>query len=95
MPRCGADIHICKGTFSAAFPHLDAVLHFQMSEEFAIDGEEREVSLIIINDAVTFAGRLDESGPLAELGALQGPKQVPIHGMDQTRTLCKEMNQFH
>lgn len=90
--------YICKCTFfvlTHASPHLDTVLHFQVSEQFAIDGEKTEVSLVVINDAVTLGGRLDESGPLADLRALQGPQQVPIHGMDQTRTLYKKIEQLY
>lgn len=66
---------------------LDAVFHLHVSQQFAVDAEEAELSLVVIDHAVALGGRLDEAGPQAALGALQGPQQVPIHGMDQTRTL--------
>lgn len=72
------------------FPHLDAVFHFHVSEELSVYAEEAKLSLIIINHTVTLGGGLDESGLLAALWAVQGPQQVPIHGMDQTRTLCTQ-----
>lgn len=69
------------------FPHLDAVLHLHVSQQFAVDTEEAELSLVVVDHAVSLGGGLDEARPQAALRALQGPQQVPIHGMDQTRTL--------
>ncbi len=82
--------HMCKCTFTRActLPHLDAVLHLHVSQQFAIDTEETELSFVVVDHAVSLSGRLDETGSQAALWTLQGPQQVPIHGMDQTRTLC-------
>lgn len=59
-----------------------------MSQQFAVDAEETELSLVIVNHTVSLGGRLDETRSRALLWGLQGPQQVSIHGMDQTRTLC-------
>lgn len=69
------------------FPHLDVVLHLHVSQQLAVDAEETEVSLVIVDHAVALGGGLDEPGPQAALWALQGPEQVSVHGMDQARTL--------
>ena len=76
----------CRNTF----PHLDAVFYLHLSQQFAIDTEETKLSLVVIDHAVSLSGGLDEAGPHAVLRDLQGPQQVPIHGMDQTRTLWKQ-----
>lgn len=75
------------------FPHLDAVFHFHVPKQLSIDTEETKVSLVVIDHTVSLSGRLDEAGPHALLWALQGPQQVPIHGMDQARTLLKQIRQ--
>lgn len=75
------------------FPHLDAVFHFHVPKQLSIDTEETKLSLVVIDHTVPLSGRLDEAGPHALLWALQGPQQVPIHGMDQTRTLLKQIRQ--
>lgn len=86
--------YMCKYTFTCmllktcVFPHLDAVLHLHVSQQFSIDTEETKLSLVIVNHAVALSGGLDEAGSKAALWALQGPQQVPIHRVDQTRTLC-------
>lgn len=94
--RCGADVHVrarARSPFvyileqKRTFPHLDAVLHLHVSQQFAVDAKQTKVSLLVVNHAVTLAGGLDESGLQAAVRPLQGPQQVPIHGMDQTRTL--------
>lgn len=77
---CGADL--------SPEPHLDAVFHLHVSQQFAVDAEETELSLVIVNHTVSLGGRLDETRSRALLWGLQGPQQVSIHGMDQTRTLC-------
>lgn len=74
-----------------SLPHLDAVLHLHVSQQFAVDAEETEPSLVVVDHAVPLGGGLDEAGPQAAVWALQGPQQVPIHGMDQTRTLWTNM----
>lgn len=90
---------MCKYTFTCvltqtcAFPHLDAVIHLHVSQQFAVNTEETKLSLVVVNHAVALSGGLDEAGPQAALWALQGPQQVPIHGMDQTRTLCTQIRQ--
>lgn len=68
-------------------PHLNAVLHVHVSQQFAVDAEEAKLALVVVDHAVSLSGRLDEARARAALGTLQGPQQVPIHGMDQTRTL--------
>lgn len=78
---------MCTFTCVLTFPHLDAVLHLHVSQQFAVDTEEAELSLVVVDHAVSLGGGLDEARPQAALRALQGPQQVPIHGMDQTRTL--------
>lgn len=67
--------------------HLDAVFHLHVSQQFAIDTEETKLSLVVVNHTVSLSGGLDETRPQAALWAVQGPQKVPIHGMDQTRTL--------
>lgn len=74
-------------TQTCTFPHLDAVFHLHVPEQFPIDTEETKLSFVVIDHTVSLSGRLDEAGQHAFLWALQGPQQVPIHGMDQTRTL--------
>lgn len=58
-----------------------------MSEHFAIDTEETKLSLVVVDHAVSLGGGLDKARTQAMLWTLQGPQQVPIHGMDQARTL--------
>lgn len=67
--------------------YLDAVLHLHVSQQFAVDAEEAEVALVVVDHAVPLSGRLDEAGPRAALGSLQGAQQVAVHGVDQTGTL--------
>lgn len=62
-----------------------------MPQQFAVDTEEAKLSLVIIDNAVSLGGGLDEARPEAAPWSLQGPQQVPIHGMDQTRTLYTQM----
>lgn len=71
----------------ARLPHLDAVLHLYVSQQFAVDGEETKVPLLIVDDAVSLSGGLDQTRTQAAFWGLQGPQQVPVHGVDQTRTL--------
>lgn len=68
-------------------PHLDAVLHLHVSQQLAVDAEETKVSLLIVDDAVSLGGGLDQARTQAAFGGLQGPQQVPVHGVDQTGTL--------
>lgn len=68
-------------------PHLDAVLHLHVSQQFAVDAEETKVPLLIVDDAVSLSGGLDQTRTQAAFWGLQGPQQVPVHGVDQTRTL--------
>lgn len=85
--------HMCTGSFTCRikFPHLDAVFYFHVSQQFAVDAEETKLSLVVIDHTVSLCGGLDEAGPREAVRDLQGPQQVPIHGMDQTRTLCRQM----
>lgn len=55
-------------------PHLDALLHRHVSQEFSVDAEETELALVVVDHAMALGGRLDESGPRAVLWALQGPQ---------------------
>lgn len=75
------------------FAHLDAVFHLHVSQQFAVDTEETKLSLVVVDHAVSLSGGLDETRPQTALRALQGPQQVPIHGMDQTRTLWTNIRQ--
>ena len=85
--------HTCANALSYArsrqyyVSHLDAVFHLHVSEQFAVDTEVTKLPLLVVDHAMSLGGGLDETRPQAALGALQGPQQVPIHGMDQTRTL--------
>lgn len=76
------------GCFSLPSPsYLDAVLHLHVSQQFAVDAEEAEVALVVVDHAVALRGRLDEAGTRAALGTLQGAQQVAVHGVNQTGTL--------
>lgn len=83
----------CRHTRSSAlshtctFSHLNAVLHLHVSQQFPVDTEETKVSLIIVDDAASLRGGLNETRPRAAVRGVQGPQQVPIHGMDEARTL--------
>lgn len=66
---------------------LDAVFHLHMPKQFSIDAEKTKLSLVVVDHTVSLSGALDEARPQALLWGLQGPQQVPIHGMDQTRSL--------
>lgn len=82
--------YLSRCTFECARarnPHLDAVLHLHVSQQFAVDAEETKVPLVIVDDAVSFSGGLNETRTQAAFRGLQGPQQVPVHGVDQTRTL--------
>lgn len=76
-------------------PHLNAVLHVHVSQQLAVDAEEAKLALVVVDHAVSLSGRLDEARTRAALGTFQSPQQVPIHGMDQTRTLWKKNIRRH
>jgi len=67
--------------------HLDAVLQGVVPQQLAVDAEQAEVSLVEVDDTVALGGGLDEARPVAAFEALQGPQQVPVHGVDQTGAL--------
>lgn len=67
--------------------YLDAVLHLHVSQQFAADAEEAEVTLVVVDHAVPLRGRLDEAGTQAAFRTLQGAQQVAVHGVDQTGSL--------
>jgi len=64
-----------------------------VAQQLAVDTEVTEVALVVVDHAVALGGGLDEARPYAAVRALQGPQQVPIHGMDQTRTLWTDGRQ--
>lgn len=84
---CGADTRSSALSHTCTFSHLNAVLHLHVSQQFPVDTEETKVSLLIVDDAASLRGGLNETRPRAAVGAVQGPQQVPIHGMDEARTL--------
>ena len=75
--------------------YLDAVLQLVVTQQLAVDAEQAEVALVVVHHAVALRGRLDEAGPQAALGALQGPQQVPVHRVDQTGALWNTRPQGH
>lgn len=48
---------------TCAFPHLDAVVHLHVSQQFSVDTEETKLTLVVVNHAVALSGGLDEAGP--------------------------------
>lgn len=58
-----------------------------MSQHLAIDTEQAEVALVVVDHAVALSGRVDEAGPHAWLRSRQGPQQVPVHGVDEAWSL--------
>lgn len=58
-----------------------------MLQQLAVDAEEAEVALVVVDHAVALSGRLDEAGTQTALGSLQGAQQVAVHGVDETGTL--------
>ena len=75
--------------YISGFLYPDVLLHLHVSQQLSVDGEEAEVSLVVVDYGVALCRGLDETGLHAAPRALQGPQQVPIHGMDQTRALCE------
>lgn len=78
---------ILFGVVCFFFLYLDAVLHLHVSQQLAVDAEEAEVALVVVDHAVPLRGRLDETWTRAALWTLQGAQQVPVHGVDQTGPL--------